>query len=131
MLAGCATPADRSTPAEAVPVSSVGPQSVEQVLSCGPRGLVDLYYDNAFSRDDWLTPEKAAAGLGESLLGAKSPQIKTWQSVSTVDAFSHTADTTTWVVYQPSGSPLGVVQVLPTHAGTSSNFMGNVVARCK
>ena len=76
-------------------------------------------------------PKQAAAGLGESLLGAKSPQIKTWQSVSTVDAFSHTADTTTWVVYQPSGSPLGVVQVLPTHAGTSSNFMGNVVARCK
>lgn len=131
ILSGCSRAIDR--PGESVgpaPTAPVPQQSVENVLGCGSKGLAQLYWENGIGRDEWTTAEQAAVGLGRSMLGARSPEVRPWSDVSTLDVFSHSADSTTWVVYQGAGSPLGVVQVVPTLRGENRSFMGNVVARC-
>lgn len=131
-LAGCSAAADApGSSADEKPAQTVGTRSVEQVLGCGPKGLAQRYYENALSRDDWTTAEKAAAGLGSGLLGAESPRVAPWESVSTLPTFAPAADATTWLVYEGSQrQPLGVVQVVGTEAGGGNYFSGNVVARC-
>lgn len=129
MLSSCSA-ANRVVSQPPTSPSGAPPLSVEQVLACGPKGLAQLYRQNAFSSDEWTTADQAATGLGKSLFGARSPIVRPWASVSSLKTSWVSVAESTWLVSDESGAPLGVVGVVPTRRGANQYFAGNVTVRC-